>query len=136
MPQSITTAYQLVFVRIQQNSRNGWSILSDVYLSNFQTNVTKTITGNSNSRTQGGCFFYNKNTKVFGLNVTGTGSTNITFNNGLYYLYSVSNIAQQTRASKMELYGNNGSSSNILLQSYNNEYGYSFNVNTNILINV
>lgn len=138
VPQSITTAYQLSFVRIQQrNNRTGvYNTLADINVLNFQTNTTKTISGDSYHRTQGGYFYYNKNNRVFGINLTGTSSVNITFDNGLYYLYSVGNIAQQTNTTRFELYGNNGSSSDTLLQSYNNQNQYSFNVNSNILINL
>lgn len=134
VPQSITTAYQLVYVKLYQQSRDGLSVLADIYLSNFQTNTTKTISGDSNHRAQGGYFYYNNNTKQFGVTTTGMGSTNVTFNNGNYYLTWVK-LTTTTSNTKIELYGNNGSS-NTLLQQYGNQYSYSFNVNSNILINI
>lgn len=136
VPQSVSTAYQLVFVKLYQQSRNGLSVLSDVYLSSFQTNTTKTITGNSNIRAQGAYFYYNKNNRQFGVTATGSyGSTNVTFNNGLYYLFSTT-LTTTTGTTKIELYGNNGSGTNTSLQSSSGQMSYSFTVNSNILINV
>lgn len=135
VPQSITTAYQLVYVKLYQQSRDSYTVLADIYLSNFQTNTTITISGDSTHRAQGGYFYYNNNNKQFGLITTGTGSTNVNFNNGLYYLRWVK-LMTTNRVTKMELYGNNGSSNTLLQQYSSNEYNYSFIVNSNILINI
>lgn len=136
VPQNVTTAYQTAFVKLYRRGRdNVYNLLTDVYLSSFQTNTTKTITGDSTHRAQGAYFYYNKNNRKFGVTATGAyGSTSVTFNNGLYYLYSTT-LTGVNKFTKIELYGNNGSSStNTSLQSSSGEWSHSFTVNSNILV--